>query len=97
VVLTEGIMRTLPATYLRTAQDTVKRYEDDAIINGLFFDRHEEVTAVEAFTKGIQIAAKEYLENTLGALEIPSWNRVVSALPNILEMFVEVVEKDNKS
>ncbi len=97
VVLTEGIMRTLPATYLRTAQDTVKRYEDDAIINGLYFDRHEEVTAVEAFTKAIQIAAKEYLENTLGALEIPSWNRVVSALPNILEMFVEAVEKDNKS
>ncbi len=95
VVLTEGILRTLPATYLRTAQDTVKRYEDDAEINGLNFDRHEEVIAVEAFTKGIQIAAKEYKENILGAPEIPSWNRVVSALPDILDMIEEAVEEDN--
>ncbi|MBD3169331.1 MAG: glycosyl transferase [candidate division Zixibacteria bacterium] len=96
VVLTDGIFRALPVTYLRTAQDTVKRYEDDAIINGLTFDRHAEVTAVEAFTRGIQIAAEEYKENIFGAPEIPNWNRVFSAMPDVSEMLLEAVEKDRR-
>ncbi|MCP4634062.1 MAG: glycosyl transferase [candidate division Zixibacteria bacterium] len=96
VVLTEGILRTLPVTYLRTAQDTVKRYEDDALINGLKFDRHAEVSAVEAFTRGIQIAAGQYKENILGAPEIPNWNRLVSALPDVPEMLLAAVSEDKK-
>jgi glucosyl-3-phosphoglycerate synthase len=96
VVLTEGILRTLPATYLRTAQDTIKRYEDDALINGLKFDRHSEVTAIEAFTRGIQIGAKEYVDNILGAPEIPNWNRVMSALPDLPDMLVDAIEQDKK-
>ena len=96
VVISAGALRTLESTYLRTAQDTIKRYEDDASLNQLFFDRHAEVSAVEAFCKGIKIASKEFLDDPLRASEIANWNRVTSAVPDFLDRLREAVEEDNK-
>jgi glucosyl-3-phosphoglycerate synthase len=93
--LSESLLNTLLVTYLRTAQDTIKRYNDDASINGLFFDRHEETKMVEAFTRAIQIAGKEFQENPLYSPLIPNWNRVTSAIPDILEKLQKVVEEEN--
>lgn len=95
IIISAGLLRTLLGTYLRIAQDTVKKYEDDANMNGLFFDRHAEVSAVEAFIKGIRIAGKEFLDDPLGAPEIPNWNRVTSAIPDFLERLKEAVAEDN--
>lgn len=96
VILSAGSLRTLQSAYLRTAQDTVKRYEDDAFINQLYFDRHSEVSAVEAFSKGIKIAVQEFLDDPLRAAEIPNWNRVISAIPDFLGKLQETVEEDNR-
>ena len=96
VILSAGALRTLQSAYLRTAQDTVKSYEDDAFINQLYFDRHSEVSAVEAFSKGIKIAAQEFLDEPLRAPEIPNWNRVISAIPDFLGKLQETVEEDNR-
>ncbi len=93
--LSESLFNTLVVNYLRTAQDTIKRYHDDAAINGLFFDRHEETRMVEAFTNAIQIAGKEFLENPLYSPLIPNWNRVTSAIPEFLEKLQAVVEEEN--
>jgi glucosyl-3-phosphoglycerate synthase len=95
VIISAGLLRTLESTYLRTAQDTIKRYEDDASINQLYFDRHAEVSAVEAFCQGIKIAAREFLEDPLNTPEIPNWNRVTSAIPDFLDKLKEAVEADN--
>lgn len=94
-VLSESLLNTLVVTYLRTAQDTIKRHNDDAAINGLFFDRHQETKMVEAFTRAIQIAGKEFREDPLYSPLIPNWNRVTSAIPDFLEKLQEVVEKEN--
>ncbi|NIM97644.1 MAG: glycosyl transferase [candidate division Zixibacteria bacterium] len=96
VILSAGVLRTLESAYLRTAQDTIKRYEDDASINQLYFDRHSEVSAVEAFSKGIKLAAGQFLDDPLSAAEIPNWNRVTSAIPDFLDKLREAVEEDNK-
>lgn len=96
VVFSEGFFKTLLATYVRTAQDFLKRYEDDAAVNGLNFDRHEESVAVETFTNGIRSASETIMENPIGVPLIPSWDRVVSALPDILQTINDSVEKDNK-
>jgi glucosyl-3-phosphoglycerate synthase len=93
--LSESLFNTLMVTYLRTAQDTIKRYHDDAAINGLYFDRHQETKTVEAFTKAIQIAGKEFLENPLYSPLIPNWNRVTSAIPDFLGSLKTVVEEEN--
>ena len=95
IVFAHGFFKTLVATYVRTAQDLLKRYEDDAAINGLFFDRHEESLAVETFTKGLKIAAEVITEDPLGVPLIASWDRVTSALPDILVKIREAVEADN--
>ena len=96
VVLSEGFFRTLQVSYLRTAQETITRYEDDAAINGLDFDRHAEAQAIEAFTKGMQLAAATFIENPLNVTFIPTWTRVTSAIPNFLDQLRDAVELDNQ-
>jgi glucosyl-3-phosphoglycerate synthase len=95
IVFSEGFFNTLVVTYLRTAQDTIERYSNDAAINSLFFDRHEEGLAVETFVKGIRIASKSFIEDPLGAQLIPNWNRVTSAIPGFLDQLRQAVEEDN--
>lgn len=94
--LSDSILNTLVINYLRTAQDTIKRYHDDAALNGLFFDRHQETITVEAFTQAIQIAGREFLENPLYSPLIPNWNRVTSAVPDFLKQLYNVVEEENR-
>jgi glucosyl-3-phosphoglycerate synthase len=96
VTLTPGTLNTLVTTYSRTAEDTIKRFHDDAAINGLHFDRQAEEIAVETFTKGIRIASRLYLEGTPGRELIPNWNRVVSAIPEFLGQLKAAVEADNR-
>jgi glucosyl-3-phosphoglycerate synthase len=96
VVLSKAFFLSLVTTYLRTAQDTIKRYHGDAAINSLIFDRHQEAVAVEAFIKAIQIASDRYLDDPLGHPLIPSWNRVTSAIPDFLDILIESVKKDNR-
>ena len=96
MVFSDAFFRSLVTTYLKLAEDTIMRFEGDAAINGLFFDRHEEAKAVEAFTNGINIAGKTIMEDPLGAPLIPNWNRVISAVPGMLDSLKTVVEEDNR-
>ncbi len=72
VVLSGGLFRTLQITYWQTARDMILRYENDAAINALNFDRQGEAQAVEAFVRGIQIAADIFLRNPLSVTFIPT-------------------------
>ncbi|MDP2964133.1 MAG: hypothetical protein Q8N54_15385 [Sulfurimicrobium sp.] len=72
------------------------KYEADAAINGLRFDRNEEATAVEAFTRAIAMAAQAFEENPMATPLIPNWNRVSSAIPGIFDMLKLAVDEDNK-
>jgi glucosyl-3-phosphoglycerate synthase len=96
IIFSEGFFKILTATYVRTAQDMLKRYEDDAAVNGLNFFRHEESLAVETFTQGVNIASEIIMNDPLGAPLIPSWDRVTSALPDILTMIKKAVDDDNE-
>jgi glucosyl-3-phosphoglycerate synthase len=96
IVFSDGFFKTLFATYSRTAQDLLRRYEDDASINSLRFDRHEESLSVETFTNGIKTAADMIMKDPLGVPLISSWDRVIAALPDILDRICEAIEDDNK-
>ena len=91
-----AFFKTLVASYLRTAQQAVKWYHDDALINKLKFEMHTEATAVEAFTRGIEISGRTFLDDPLGVPQIPNWSRVTSAIPAFLDILLETVEEDNK-
>ena len=88
--------RTIKATYYRIALDFIDTYHNDAIINGLEYDRHQEEQSVELFASNIMSAGDHFLENPMDKPFIPSWNRVISAIPDILEQIKEAVELDNE-
>ncbi len=96
VVFSDGLFKSLLVTYSRQAEDTIMKFEADAAINGLKFDRHIEAMAVEAFTRAIAIAAQVFMENPMTTPLIPNWNRVTSAIPGIFEMLKKAVDEDNK-
>jgi glucosyl-3-phosphoglycerate synthase len=96
VVFSDGLFKSLLVTYLRQAEDTLMKYEADAMINGLDFDRHEEAKAVETFTRSIAMAEQVFVENPMSTPLIPNWNRVIAAIPDIFDMLETAVEEDSK-
>lgn len=95
VVFSSGFFNTLWAAYLRIAQDTIVRYYGDAMINGLEYDRHEEGTAVEMFSDAIRRAGEIISNDPLGQPQIPNWNRVFAAIPDLPERLLKTVQEDN--
>lgn len=65
-------------------------------MNGLKLDLHNEEKAVEMFAENILEAGHTFLEQPMETPFIPSWNRVISAMPDVLEQIKEAVEEDNK-
>jgi len=96
VTFSDGFFKSLSVSYMRYAEDTIGKYEADAAINGLLFDRHEEAKAVDVFAKAIALGAQRYMENPLAMPLIPNWSRVTSAIPGILAMLKKAVDEDNK-
>jgi glucosyl-3-phosphoglycerate synthase len=95
ITLSSSALGTLLINYQRTAKDSIKRYRDDAAINGLIFDAHQETIVVEAFTKALQMAGKAFLDDPLYSPLIPNWNRVISAIPDFLDRLRDQVEAEN--
>jgi glucosyl-3-phosphoglycerate synthase len=93
-VFNQETFRTIKATYYRMALDLVEAHRDNAIMNGLGYDIHQEEVAVELFAENIMEAGKQFLERPMDAPFIPTWNRVVSAIPEILDDLREAVEED---
>jgi glucosyl-3-phosphoglycerate synthase len=86
--------RALKATYYRIALDFIETYNNDALMNGLTLDIHSEEKAVELFASNIMKAGESFLDNPMETPFIPSWNRVVSAMPDVLEQLKDAVEQD---
>ncbi|MGJ8525388.1 Glucosyl-3-phosphoglycerate synthase GT81 [Halomonadaceae bacterium LMG 33818] len=97
VRISSDSLRTLQATYYRTALDMIENYYHDALVNGMKLDRHAEERTVELFTKVIADASTDYLKAAEDDQPfIPSWNRIQSAFPDLLKRMYEAVELDNK-
>lgn len=94
VVFSQETFRSLKATYFRMALDIVETCHNDAIMNGLSLDIHEEEQAVEMFAENIIKAGEVFFNNPMEKPFIPSWNRVISAVPDIFEQLTAAVEAD---
>ena len=89
-------MNTLSASYLRHAQDTVARYADEARINGLRFDQHDEEAMVETFAAGLRAAGLNFVTDPRRSPMIPNWHRVIAAVPEFLTDLRWAVEIDRR-
>ena len=94
LVFNHESFRSIKATYFRIALDFVETYNNDAKMNGLNFDVHEEAKAVELFAENIMNAGLHFLEHPMETPFIPSWTRVNSAYPEIKEELLDAVKKD---
>jgi glucosyl-3-phosphoglycerate synthase len=95
IKLDAGLFDTLMSAYMRQAEDTLRFYAADAMLNGLQYPRHEEETAVAVFVRSIRIASQQLQSEPLGSPLISNWNRVESALPDFLDELREAVRLDN--
>ena len=89
-----GFLNTMIAAYVRTAQDAIASYSNDAKLNGLNFDRHSEEVAVETFSSALRGAGLNFVRDPMGAPQIPNWSRVISALPVFLDELKDAVDQD---
>lgn len=95
-VFTQETFRSLKAMYYKIALDYVEQYYNDAVMNGFTLDHHEEEEMVELFAQNIYLAGEDFLSNPMQSDFIPSWKRVISAIPDFMDKFYEAVELDNK-
>ena len=95
-VFSDAFFRTLLTTYLQEARYAIEKYNALSLINGLTYDRHAEIEAIEAFVNALKKAEKEFIEDPIGVPLMSAWVRVRAALPDISEKLIKAVEDDNK-
>jgi len=95
ITFTPEFFRTLKATYWRIALDFVELYKADASMNSLIYEFHKEEEVIDLFVKNVYESGIDFLNNPDTVPLMPSWKRVQSAFPNILEEFYQIVEEDN--
>ncbi len=95
VTFNSETFRSLKATYYRIALDFVETYHNDAVMNGLSLDIHTEEKAVELFAENIMKAGEAFLDRPMERPFIPSWSRVTSAMPDVLDRLLDAVEQDH--
>jgi glucosyl-3-phosphoglycerate synthase len=94
VVISSETFRSIKASYYRIALDFVETYSNDAMMNGLEYDVHGEERAVELFAENIIKAGDAFMDRPMERPFIPSWSRVSSAMPDVLDRLREAVSED---
>jgi len=95
-VFSKETFRALKASYYRIALDFVESYYNDARMNGLHVDRHEEERAVELFAANIVEAGRTFLDNPMETPFIPAWSRVQAADPDLMRDLHAAVRADHR-
>lgn len=81
VVMSGSSFITLRSCYLRIAQNCIRQYAADALVNDVHYDRHAEENTIDAFADCITTSAKIFRKDPNGAEAIPNWTRVRAAFP----------------
>ena len=96
VVFEQGHFITLRSAFLRMAQDAIRQYHADALMNGLDFDRHEEEQFVEALADQITHVGIHFLADPSELAAMPTWTRVLTTFPDFPHQLREAAEADWK-
>ena len=75
---------------------SLSRYINRSGLRRLSLDIHSEEKAVELFAENVMKAGEAFLDRPMERPFIPSWSRVISAVPDILEQLLEAVAADHE-
>ena len=92
--LDDAFVDMLLHTYYDNALKFIKSFSDDAEVNELAFDRHQEELSARYF-RGFLWTAWEQSKGPHESTLIPSWNRVIFSYPEIYSRILSAVEADN--
>jgi glucosyl-3-phosphoglycerate synthase len=95
IILSDAFFRTLLTAYIQEARISIEKYHALSLINGLFYDRHNEIEAVEAFVQALKVAIPEFVDDPVGIPMMPAWVRVSAAIPDFQDRLEECVLMDN--
>lgn len=95
VPLEDSFVDMIRHTYYQRALVFIKRYGEDAEVNGLRYDRHGEEITARHFQDFLWEAWHQCQTEPGGTL-IPSWNRVLYSFPKVYDRLLEAVELDNQ-
>ncbi|MEA2110270.1 MAG: glycosyl transferase [Pseudomonadota bacterium] len=96
LVFTPAVVRSLRVTYINFARVNIEKYDALAKLNGLRFERHEEISAVEQFSTALTMASERFMEDPIGTPLMPGWHRVISAESDFGNRMIEVIEAENR-
>lgn len=96
LVMSEAFFRTLLTSYMQESRTVIEKYNALALLNGLKYDRHEEIEAVDAFVTSLKIAIDEFIKDPVGCPLLAAWVRVWAAIPDISDRLQECVKEDNR-
>jgi glucosyl-3-phosphoglycerate synthase len=96
LVMSEAFFRTLMTAYIQESRIAIEKYNALAVLNGLTYDRHEEIEAVDAFVDSLRLAIEEFIKDPVGIPMLAAWVRVEAAISDFSEKLHEAVEKDNR-
>ncbi|MEM9185201.1 MAG: glycosyl transferase, partial [Planctomycetota bacterium] len=82
------------SAYLRLAQDAIRQYHADSLMNGLDYDRHSEEQAIEGFAGLITDCGDAVYADPSGEPSLPTWTRVVTALPDFPQRLRQIAQDD---
>ncbi|MEM1305425.1 MAG: glycosyl transferase, partial [Planctomycetota bacterium] len=95
-VFGEGHFISLRSAYLRLAQDAIRQYHADSLMNGLDYDRHSEEQAIEGFAELVTQTGQVVREDPSGEPALPTWTRVVTAFPDFPQRLREIARLDRE-
>ena len=96
LVMSEAFFRTLLTAYMQESRIAIEKYNALALLNGLEYDRHQEVEAVEAFVISLKMAMDEFVNDPVGCPMLAAWKRVWAAIPDFSDRLYAAVEEDNR-
>ncbi|MCU0540065.1 MAG: glycosyl transferase [Desulfobacterales bacterium] len=97
VVLSSAFFRTLLTAYIQEARIAIEKFHALSLINGLPYDRHTEIEAVEAFVDSLRCGIDEFVADPVGIPLLPAWVRIAAAIPDFQDRLRECVERDTAS
>ena len=96
LIFTPSVFRTLRVTYINFARLAIERYHALAQINGLRFNRHGEISAVENFSAAMSESVEKFMKNPLGTPLLAAWQRVIAADYDFNNRLIELIDGMNE-